>query len=228
MIVFLLSLLFMNNAEETAPPQESPAKIIYVGDPMCSWCYGVSKELRAVKEHFEGRLEFETVLGGLRPYNKQTMVELQDFLTEHWEHVNQASGMEFRYEILKSPNITYDTEPACRAVVVARDMAPEKAFDFFKLVQKEFYYNNKNLHLPESYSAALSELGMDIGEFWVKFSSQDYYEKVKVDFARAEQLGVRSFPTVLLQRQGVIESIANGFATSEEMIAEIESFLQDE
>jgi protein-disulfide isomerase-like protein with CxxC motif len=40
--------------------------------------------------------------------------------------------MPFNYDRLKDESLVYDTEPACRAVVVARSMKPEIELDFFK------------------------------------------------------------------------------------------------
>ena len=61
--------------------------IIYVGDPMCSWCYGFSPEITKVKEQFP-LLDFRIVLGGLRPNGKEEINGMADFLKKHWEHVN--------------------------------------------------------------------------------------------------------------------------------------------
>lgn len=40
-------------------------KLIYVGDPMCSWCYGFGKELSALVAHVPD-LNLEIVVGGSR------------------------------------------------------------------------------------------------------------------------------------------------------------------
>ena len=70
-------------------------KLIYIGDPMCSWCYGFSNELSFIVEEYEDTVEFEMIMGGLRPYNTETMIDLKDFLSHHWEDVAKASGKKF-------------------------------------------------------------------------------------------------------------------------------------
>ena len=79
--------------------------LIYVGDPMCSWCYGFSPELVKVVEALKEKVKFELVLGGLRPYNTQTMVELKAFLTKHWQDVSDRSGQSFCL-IISNPNLS--------------------------------------------------------------------------------------------------------------------------
>lgn len=204
----------------------SKPTLIYVGDPMCSWCYGIAPELEKVKAHYENDLEFELILGGLRPYNTQTMSELKDFLKEHWENVNAASGQQFSYDILDNSSITYDTEPPCRANVVVREIANDKSFDFFKLTQEAFYQDNKNMHHADAYDDALDKLEINKDRFKEFFKSQEMKALVKNDFSRASQLGVKGFPTLLLKIDGEYKLIANGYAKADDMITKINNLLQ--
>lgn len=217
MIIYLAFLIMTITSHLSEKP-----KLIYIGDPMCSWCYGIAPELDKVKEHFGDKLDYELVLGGLRPYNTQVMTELKDFLTDHWKHVNEASGQEFDYNILNSNEITYDTEPPCRAVTVVKDMAPDKTFEFFALTQKAFYKNNKNMHLTQSYFDALESLEINSSLFKEKFESDDYKSKVKQEFLMASQMGVNSFPTIILQVGDEYYLLARGYAKGKDMIEQIE------
>lgn len=196
-------------------------KIIYIGDPMCSWCYGIANEIDAVKSHFQSEIKFETIMGGLRPYNKQTMIELKEFLMHHWGDVNKASGQEFNYGILDDKELAYDTEPPSRAIICIRQMAPEKEFEFFHEVQKLFYKQNKNMFLVESYKELIEDLNLDFIEFKKMFNSDLAKQTIAKDFERANNLGVHSFPTILLSKNGEIQKIASGFITKEKMIERI-------
>ena len=44
--------------------------LLYVADPMCSWCYGFSPVIGAVAGHFGDRLPVRLLMGGLRAGNK--------------------------------------------------------------------------------------------------------------------------------------------------------------
>ncbi|KAA3621349.1 MAG: DsbA family protein, partial [Bacteroidetes bacterium] len=176
--------------------------------------------------HFENEVDFEVVLGGLRPYNKETMADLKDFLTHHWQDVHKASGQEFNYDILDDQNITYDTEPPSRAVLAVRELKPELEFDFFKAIQKVFYFENKNMHLAESYHEVLKDMEIDLEAFDKLFASEDLKALVKMDFVRARQLGVSSFPTLLIQVGDSVNLVARGFSNKDEMIAEIDRILE--
>jgi len=199
--------------------------LVYVGDPMCSWCYGIAPELEKVKSYFNETLNFDIIMGGLRPYNKETMTDLKEFLTHHWDGVHQQSGQPFNYCILQDSKITYDTEPPSRATVIVRDSNPDKAFSFFEEVQRMFYQKNKNLHLIESYYSILKKLEIDLAQFKQNFDSPYFKELVKKDFLRSQQLGITTFPSITLQLQERNFMITKGFATANEIIDQVQSVL---
>jgi len=213
LVFLLLTLSIHTNAQEKM-------KLIYVGDPMCSWCYGIANEWTEVVDHYKDA-EVELVMGGLRPYNDETIASMKDFLRGHWEEVNKRSGQEFSYDILDRADLTYDTEPPSRAVVIVRALAPEKEVAFFKLVQKDFYFHNKDMSTSASYHNSLSKLEISIEEFDTKFEAPEAKENVRKDFERASELGVNSFPTVLLSKGDEIIPVARGYAESEKMIERI-------
>ncbi len=48
--------------------QSEKQEIIYVGDPMCSWCWGISPALTELRDHFaKEKIAFKVIVGGLRP-----------------------------------------------------------------------------------------------------------------------------------------------------------------
>lgn len=202
-----------------------PATLIYVGDPMCSWCYGFSEELDEVVKHYP-LMNFEMVMGGLRPYNMETMVDLADFLTEHWRDVNERTDMPFSYEILKDASITYDTEPPCRANVIVRELDSNKSLDFFHGCQKRFYKDNANMHLAASYHPILKELEIDAKQFDEMFDSQDMKELVRKDFERSTELNANSFPTLLIQLHGEIKVVSRGYDSAENIIERIDKMVK--
>ncbi len=214
--ILILSFSIMIQAQEKI-------QLIYVGDPMCSWCYGIAPELAKVMDHYGDKIEVELVLGGLRPYNKESILSLKDFLTHHWEDVSKASGQEFNYEILNRGDISYDTEPPSRATVVVREMDASKEITFFKKCQTAFYLNNKNMHLAESYHDILNELDLDISTFEKHFNSDEMKSRVKADFIKAGEMGVRGFPTLLVKKGDQYIQIANGFAKTERIIQSIDT-----
>lgn len=191
--------------------------LIYIGDPLCSWCYGFSPELDKVLKEFPNA-PFEMVMGGLRPEGKETIGELKDFLKEHWLEVKRASGQEFNFSIFENEDLYYDTEPACRAVLIVKDLKREAMYDFFKAVQKSFYYDNAN-HLEEdTYISIAKSFGIDEKKFTEMYRSRNGKMTSYKDFELAQQMGVRGFPSLIAKIDGKYYQIANGYSKAEKMI----------
>ncbi|MEM9822332.1 MAG: DsbA family protein [Bacteroidota bacterium] len=200
-------------------------KLIYIADPMCSWCYGFSPELSRVVEVLGDRFSLQLVMGGLRPYNTETMKQLGDFLSKHWQHVAEKSGQAFNYEILNDHSFVYDTEPAARAVVVVRELQPGAEFSFFKLVQNAFYYENKNTNELETYLPLIAQIGMEEKDFVEAFASTEMKEKVRRDFEQAAGWGIAGFPSLIWQQGTKLNLLSNGYKDANTLIPQIEKLL---
>ena len=203
---------------------QEKATLIYVGDPMCSWCYGFAPELSEAVDALDKTVDIQVVMGGLRPYNTQKMTDLADFLKEHWEEVNGRTGQPFSYDILQE-NYAYDTEPPSRACVVVREMKPELEMDFFKTLQTLFYVRNKDMNVVETYLPLVKEMGLDVEEFKTKFASEEMKKAVKADFEFAGSIGVRGFPSMVLKKGEEYILISNGYTSSDKIIKSVERVL---
>ena len=48
-------------------------RILYIADPMCSWCWGFAPVIAAIGETFGGDAPLKLVVGGLRPGETRAM-----------------------------------------------------------------------------------------------------------------------------------------------------------
>ena len=220
-LIFAIILISTMNTNA----QDKPT-LIYVGDPMCSWCYGFGHEIEDAITELGEEIQLEVVMGGLRPYNTQTMADLKDFLSDHWKHVYEASGQPFQYGILDT-KLLYDTEPACRAVMIARELQASTVMTYFHNVQTAFYAENKNPHLTDTYADIAVSMGLNRETFVKKFESKEYKALIKNDFRRASQLCVRSFPTVLLSVKGKTKVVSAGYSKAKKVIENIRKIIVD-
>lgn len=194
-------------------------KLIYFADPMCSWCWGITKHLEKLKAYNKDKLSFEMIMGGLRPVRGGEW--LPDIIKEHWDHVREYSDQPFNYDLLKKKYFDYHTEPACRAVRVIRDIAPDKEYDFFKEVQHEFYVVNNDPKELEFYKPICKKMNIAYDTFKPLFVSNRYEELIKKDFIKTNKASITGFPSVILQRDKKLKSITTGFSTFETMQAQV-------
>lgn len=194
---------------------------------MCSWCYGFAPQITRLLDNNKKDLDFKLVMGGLRPYGRETMHEIREFLVHHWEQVQEKSGQPFSYGIIDKNEFIYDTEPPSRAVVVVRMIKPEALFDFFKDVQKAFYYGNKDTNDINTYTDLLTAYGIDEKQFKDLFKSDKLKQMVRSDFEFSASLGVRGFPTVALYSNEKYYLVTHGYTTSDEMEGRVNLILNE-
>ncbi|MTB50806.1 DsbA family protein [Lewinella sp. W8] len=204
-------------------------EVIYVGDPMCSWCWGISPALFRLKEAAEANgIPYRTVLGGLRPDNTEAWTDdFKKFLAHHWEEVNRRSGQPFGSQLFKRDHFQYNTEPACRAVVTVRHLAPELEARAFELIQHHFYVRNEDPGTEAFYRPICDELGLDFTTFVEQFTSEAMRSATLADFQRSRAWGVTGFPTVIFRQQDQLFAIARGYATFEQMWNAVEQLSQE-
>ncbi|HEX3097920.1 MAG TPA: DsbA family protein [Usitatibacter sp.] len=200
-------------------------RLVYVADPLCSWCYGFGPELEDVlARHPE--IALELVMGGLRAGNTEPMSPaFRDMLRGHWDHVAQLTGLEFSDAIFEREGFVYDTEPPCRAVVAARSLDPRGALALMKAIQQAFYREGRDVTAPATLASLAAECGYDAASFSTAFESPAIRAATGADFARARSWDVTGFPTLALARGDALYLLTAGFATGdvvEERLAEIE------
>lgn len=218
--ISIIAILLFNIT--TSMSAQSNDTLIYVGDPMCSWCYGFSPELKKTVKALDDQVSFKMVMGGLRPYNTEQVNSMKDFLKGHWEHVNQASGQPFDYTVLDEGDFAYDTEPPSRAVLVVRKLKPDMELQFFEAVQRLFYVNGKNMSLTSTYSELVESMDIDVEQFKAEFESSAMKQAVRADFELAAKMGVRGFPSMVLKRGDQYYLLANGYTKADDLIKRIQ------
>ncbi len=73
------------------PTTPSDVVIRYVGDPMCSWCWGISPVVKKLAEYCEQHgLSFVMTMGGLRAGGGDAWNSaFKDFLRGEWSHIQK-------------------------------------------------------------------------------------------------------------------------------------------
>ena len=208
---------------------EDGKEIIYVGDPMCSWCWGISNHLKSLKEHFP-QYKFTIVVGGLRPGGGDPWNdEMKGFLKHHWEEVNKRSGQPFGYKLFDLEYFNYDTEPPCRAIVAGRKWTTQNnELAFFEAVTRKFYVDNEDPAENEFYRSICKEFLIPFDEFIKDFNNPITKSKTYAEFQLNRQWGVTGYPTVLFVNKEELFKINYGYREFEGMKEAIEKIVAGE
>jgi putative protein-disulfide isomerase len=172
--------------------------LIYFADPMCSWCWGFAPVIAAIQAQFGESLPIRLVLGGLRPGTTERLTQARRAtLAEHWHHVHEASGQPFSAAFFDRDGFVYDTDPACRAVVVLRRAGMELALQGLHRLQRAFYAENRDITQDDELAAVAAELGQDAASFRAALGAPETRTETLRDYAISQRTGVTGFPTLI-------------------------------
>ena len=102
------------------------AKLIYVYDPMCSWCWGFTPAWQQLKQALDGIVTIEYRVGGLAPDSSEPMPEhMQHILQNTWHTISNKLGTKFNFDFWHTCQPRRSTYPACRAALLARKVKKE-------------------------------------------------------------------------------------------------------
>jgi putative protein-disulfide isomerase len=193
-----------------------PMNLLYLADPMCSWCYGFGPTLDALlaQPGAAAPLQLALVMGGLRPHTTEVLdsAKARDILG-HWQHVNEATALPFHTgpdAALVQPDFVYDTEPASRAVVAVRTHWPRLMWRYFKAVQQAFYAEGRNVTRPEVLADVAQALGIPRADFAAALAADAARNTTLQDFAQAQAWGIRGFPALVAEHAGALHLLAQG------------------
>ncbi len=201
--------------------------LIYFTDPMCSWCWGFSPVIEAIRDRFGERLPIRLILGGLRPGTSEPMTgAAKADVKSHWAQVAKASGQPFDDTFFERERFIYDTDPAARATVLVRREDPELALDFLRATHEAFYACNLDVTLPGVLADLAAPFGLGMWAFLAGMEADDVKQETWRDYAISQRAGVTGFPTLIAgEEDEPYHLIARGYQNTAAVIAAIEAWL---
>lgn len=202
-------------------------EVIYVADPMCSWCWGFAPVIAEVRRRIEGRAAFSLVVGGLRPGTTAAMDQgMKDTIRHHWQEVARMTGQTFNFEFFDRDGFVYDTEPACRAAVCVRAIRPDGVLSYFESLHRAFYLENRDVTDGDILADLARALGIEGGEFMAAFAAAQAKEDTAGDFRHAHSLGISGFPAVVVKDGNGYAFLTIGYRPMAALEALLEEWLE--
>ncbi len=199
----------------------------YFADPMCSWCWGFSPVIEALRDAYRERMKIALVLGGLRHETVPMTATNREEILHHWHQVHARTGQPFRFENALPSGFVYDTEPACRAVAAVGGLDPALTFPLFRAIQSAFYAEGRDVTQPGVLAELAAGLGADKHAFLQAFDSDAARARTQAHFRQARQAGVRGFPALILQQDLQLHSVSNGCLPLETVRAALDAYLDE-
>lgn len=202
------------------------ATLLYVVDPMCSWCWGFAPTIAELRRLMPVRI----VLGGLAPDSDQPMPDaMKAYIQQAWHAVEAASGAQFNFDFWNKCAPRRSTYPSNRAMILARraggkrdgEASSELEWQMLNAIQQAYYLQARNPSDADVLADLAAGLGMDRQQFVNELNDPSVQGELEADFALRRSIGANSFPSIGLSETFGIEHklqlIHAGWATLEQI-----------
>ncbi len=200
------------------------ATLYYVHDPMCSWCWGFRPVWQQVQSALSGKVEICYLLGGLAADNEQPMpAEMQANIRDTWTYIQQQiPGTTFNFDFWTQNQPRRSSYLSCRAVIAAGLQGQASASENMLLaIQQAYYLQAKNPSDSDVLIQLAADCKLDSKRFEADLFSAQCEQLLQQDLHSAMQLGVHSFPSLVLCYNDSNSLIPIDYNCSENIVSHI-------
>ena len=201
------------------------SSLYYVGDPMCSWCWGFAPVLEDAVRILPKEVEVRYIMGGLARDSDESMPEeVRNYIQDNWRAVAATTGAQFNWEFWEKCDPRRSTYPSCRATIAA---GLQRALpQMFSALQRAFYLEARNPSDSETQIELAEKLGLEVNRFADDLVSSQVEEMLQADFVQRRLMEVREFPSMLLETEKGYANVLRGWASLDTVLDRLRSLLK--
>ena len=204
------------------------AVLIYVHDPMCSWCWGFEPTRARLFESLEGRIPIRRMVGGLAPDSDEPMpVEMREMLQQTWQRIQQTiPGTEFNFDFWTKCAPRRSTYPSNRAVIAARRQ--DERFDplMAQRIQRAYYLEARNPSDTDTLVELAEDIGLDRERFKEELGDATTRQMFATELQETRSLGIHGFPSLAVATAFELRHIGLNYTDAAAMQAQIEALIE--
>ncbi|QBF15316.1 DsbA family protein [Aliarcobacter thereius] len=203
--------------------------LYYIGDPMCSWCYGMSDILKNIEKYCKTNdIKFQILVAGLRAGGGDVWNDnFKSFLKNEWSKISELTKKEFSFSILDLDFFNYDTRPACKAVYIVKLLIKDnstKILEFFSAIQNKFYAKSEDPKELKFYEEICKENEIDFDEFTNLFNDKKIEDDLEKEFLFSRTFS-SSMPSLVFIKEEKKTNISIGYSKYEDVVSKLEKIL---
>ena len=188
---------------QTQPHYQDRPELLYLFDPLCGWCYGMSPVIQRVRQEFAGRLDVSVLCGGM-VLGEQAGPIRHDwpYISGALQQVERVTGVEFgaAFRALgEEGSYVQDSEPPSWAINVFRQLNQSQTASFAHDIQVAYFRDGADLNEPKTYLPLATAYGVDRAEFLRRLTLPETALATRQEFAAVAKIGVQGFPTTILR-----------------------------
>jgi putative protein-disulfide isomerase len=168
-------------------------------------------------------------MGGL-VFEREIVLDraLKKLLKKNWKEVETKTGKHIKasVNIEDAKEMPYISDPGCIGFQAVKQIDEELSYNFYKNMHKAFYEDLENIFEFETLLKIAVKTGVDEKYFSSKFNDPQTKELAVKDIEKAKLLGVRAFPSLVLQDDSGAKVLNQGFKKFSLLKVQIESWLE--
>ena len=193
--------------------------VIFVTDPMCSWCWGMAADLERTRRDAASVFDFDVLLGGINVASTHPVTEFaRGRLASIWRTVNEVTAARFGPG-LPSGDFVYNSTRACVAVEAVRSILNRPPFDYLLRLQTRFFIDGRDVTGADLLRDEAVAIGIDRDEFDAVVALPQTLTRVRDGFALAKSYGTAALPSVLFEVDAVRRLVAGGYVDAPTLLA---------
>lgn len=199
------------------------SELIYVHDPMCSWCWAFRPVRMALLHALAGRLKVRELLGGLAADSDEAMSpEMRLYLQGTWQRIQKTvPGTQFNYAFWRQCQARRSTYPACRAVISAGRMQADAREHMTLAIQRAYYQQARNPSDITTLVELAGEIGLQPARFTELLHSDASERQLRWEIESARQLPIQGFPSLVLRHAGQVHALTLDYQDAESILQQI-------
>ena len=220
---FLLPLISQKYENQR---KEKQLVITYFTDPICSTCWIFQPLLRKLHLEYDHAIEISYRMGGLLP---DWPSQLENKIKSPQDAANLWDEMSKKHDIPMSGDVWINDPldssfPPSLAFKAAQLQDDEKAILFLRKIKEFLFIEKKNINKWEHLETAALIAGLDVALLKrdIEGRAKSFFEK---DLQLAEKMGIRVFPTLVIETDGIPVKIVKGYQTYEALERLIRHYL---
>lgn len=205
-----------------------PRSLAYIADPLCAWCHGFQPAITALRQRWPD-VKIHLVMGGLRSAGMPLDANSRASQIQLWQTVARRSGRSVNTDALAGIDWLPSSEPACRAVVTAREIMSghAHALALLNAIQLAHHNDGADTSDPDLLIQLAESVGLQRFAFERAFDSEDMRLTTLRDVMMSQRWGVRGFPCVFGVHQGHGQTLAPGWVEPAVLLQRVAHWMRD-
>ena len=199
--------------------------LIYVHDPMCSWCFAFEPLRRDLLDAVAERMPVRRLLGGLAPDSDEPMSDsTREMISQTWRRIEQVvPGTRFNHDFWDLNQPRRSTYPSNRAVIAARRQDPAADPAMTARIQQAYYREARNPSDDSTLIELAADLGLERARFAQDLNSAQTRREHLEEVGNARALGINGFPSLAILDGEQVRHLALSYTDLDFLLEQIDA-----